>query len=232
MKSDIFPASAAGKILVSILAFVAISATGTTMAAINASIDGPPVTNVSNFEDFESYIGSVDDPLLTPNGFTFDCDCDFVVGNLGTGSQGLYQNGGSSSMTSVRLTSGANLSAISMVNGNGWGPIDPDQIWVRAYNNGSPVASFQFPDIPLASTIAVWADSGSQFDEVRIQSYGSVGITENEAQYGAIAIDDVTAGTAEPAAPVPVAGLPGLAVLIFLVMLLGVAFLRRRNLQA
>jgi hypothetical protein len=224
--------SKSGKnILVSTVAFVAILIANTSMAAITARVGGASITDATNFEDFETYSSSQGKPLVTPSGFTFDCaTCDFFVSQYGTGSQALYQNGGSTSMTTIKLTSGADIAAISLVNGNGWSQQDPDNIWVRAYNDGSPIASFQFPSIPLASTITIQSDSGSVFDEVRIQSYrfGET-INENESQYGAIAIDDITvgAGAFSSATPVPTMSVWGLVILAGLLASIG--FSRRRK---
>ena len=222
----------AKNIFVTILALVAICAANISMAAIHFQVGGAPVTNVSNFEDFENYSGSPGEPLLTPSGFTFDCaNCTFNANQYGTDGQSLYQNGGSASMTSISLTSGADIAAISMVNGNGWGPQDPDTIWVRVYNDGSPFASAMYSSIPLASTITVWADDGSVFDEVRIQSYHyGDPIEADESQFGAIAIDNITVGSmgSSVSVPVPAQNQWGLMVLILLVGGIGFLMQRRR----
>ena len=218
-----------GNLFVGSIALVAALSANTSLAAIYASTSGPAITGVTNTEDFESYSGSPGEPLVTSSGLTFDCgNCSFHISFYG-GSNTLYQNGGSTSMTSIMLTSGADISAISMVNFNGFGNQDPSNIWVRAYNNGSPVASFPLPDTPLASTITVWADGGSVFDEVRIQAYNTPGtIDEDEAQYGAIAIDDVIVGQAPPsgaARSIPTLSFWGIGILAGVLSLIG---MRRR----
>jgi hypothetical protein len=218
------------KTLVSIVAFISILVVSPAMAAIYAQVDGPAVPDITNFEDFESFDGS-EAPAVLPSGFTFDCaTCDFSNYFGGLDGKALYQNGGSTSMTSIQLTSGANFAAVSMTVGNGWGPNDPQVAWVRAYNNGLPVISFPFPAVPLAATITVWADGGSEFDEVRIQAYrGTDTINEDEAQYGAVAIDDVTAGSIASMAPmVPVPTLSHWALILLTVLLGVVAFSHRR----
>ena len=129
-------------------------------------------------------------------------------------------------MTTVNLTSGEDISAISMENYNGFNDTF-SQIWVRAYNNGSAVASFPLADVAIGSTITVWADNGSIFDEIRIQAYrGTDPINENEGQYGAIAIDNVIVGSAGPATSIPTMSIWSLALLI---SLLGVIGVRRRR---
>ena len=198
------------------------------MAAINASTSGPAISNPTNTEDFESIV-NLGVPYVALSGFTFDCaTCSFVGSNYG-GSETLYQNGGSTSMTTVSLTSGNDISAISMENYNGFSDTI-SQIWVRAYNNGSAVASFPLADVPIGSTITVWADNSSIFDEVRIQAYRETDpINEDEAQYGAIAIDNVIAGSAvraDRATPVPTMSIWSLGILI---SLLGVIGIRRRR---
>jgi len=212
------------------VAFTSISVVNTAMAAIYAQVEGPPVTDITNFEGFDSLVDS-GAPIVMPSGFTFDCaTCFFVNYSGGLDGNALYQNGGSTSMTSIQLTSGLNFTAVSMTVGNGWGPNDPQKTWVRAYNNGSPVISFPFPDVPLAATITVWADGGSEFDEVRIQVYSDTDtIDEDEAQYGAVAIDDVTAGSQAPIAPIaPVPTLSQWALILLTVLLGVVAFSHRR----
>ena len=210
-------------------AFAIALGTNSAMAAINASTSGPAVSSPTNTEDFESIV-SPGVPLVAPSGFTFDCaSCGFTESNYG-GSRTLYQNGGSNSMTTVSLTSGGDIGAISMENYNGFGDT-VSQIWVRAYNNGSAVASFPLADVAIGSTITVWADSGSIFDEVRIQAYRETDpINEDEAQYGAIAIDNVIVGSAEPVAADPATPVPTMSIwsLGLLISILGLIGARRR----
>lgn len=51
---------------VSVFAFMIISVTGTSMAAINAQVGGPPISNITNIEDFETYSRAPGVPQVCP----------------------------------------------------------------------------------------------------------------------------------------------------------------------
>lgn len=164
--------------------------------------------SITNSEDFESYADFAfpGDPFDSPGGMHFQSEFnnDLVIwgagGGVGFPTRCLYQNGGGNAMLSISLTSGGDIvNQIELDVANGFGPADPHNVWVRAYNNGAPVADFDFNGIAASSTISVWATGGSVFDELRVQSYGSNANNHNEADFGAVSIDNVKMGIGVPA---------------------------------
>lgn len=172
---------------------------------------------VTNTEDFESYAQFEDPgtPFSSPGGFDFDLDSGaFVIwgfDGVGFPTNSVYQNGGASAMTQISMTDGSDIPAIQFDVANGFGPADPQNVWVRTYNNGVATGfDFQFNSMAAPDTITIWSD-GTAFDEIRVQAY-NVDIGGDEAQYGAASIDNMMVGTPIPAPGVlALFGLAGLA---------------------
>ncbi len=104
-------------------------------------------------------------------------------------------------MLSIAKTNGDTLSALEFSVGNGYGALT-QSVWIRAYNNGSYTGySAFYSSIAVAQRFTV-ATSGTDFDEVRVQASLAGVLDPNgaESQYGAVAIDDVVAFGASPAA--------------------------------
>jgi hypothetical protein len=189
--------------------------TATVEASILAQVGPKGFGTITNSEDFESY-GAFDSPgqPFSSSGFTFDLpDFDpqttigFVIweagGDVGHATQSLYQDGGAYSMTSIALSSNADIEQIEFDVANGYGR-GPQNVWVRAYNNGAATGfDFAFNTLAWPSTISVWTN-GTVFDEIRVQSYiDSNSIQGNESQFGAASIDNVKVGTLQNAIPEP-----------------------------
>ena len=180
----------------------------TALADIMAQSGPRGFDNITNTEDFQSY-GDFEDPgtpFSSPGGFDFDITDNggsFVIwagdGGVGFNTRSLYQNGGANGMTTVSLTSGGDINQIQFDAANGFGPADPHNVWIRAYNNGSP-AGFDFEFFVAAgSTLTVWSTDGTVFDELRVQSYGATAIEGLETQFGAVSIDNIIVGQGMPA---------------------------------
>jgi len=180
----------------------------TATADIEAQSGPRAFDDVFNTEDFQSY-GDFEvpgTPFSSPGGFDFDItprNGAFVIwaGDNGVGfpTRSLYQNGGANGMTSIRLSDGSDINQIQLDAANGFGPADPHNVWIRAYNNGAPTGfDFEF-NVPSASTLTVWSTGGTAFDELRIQSYGDTGIEGLEDQFGAVSIDNIIVGQGVPA---------------------------------
>lgn len=204
--------------MIKAVALIAVAGLSTaSFGDILAQVGSAGFDTITNSEDFQSY-GDFDfpsDPFDTASGFHLGGSTGGLViwggdGALGFPTRSLYQNGGSNAMMYITLTSGANLPAIQLDIGNGFGA-NPQNVWVRAYNNGSPVADFDFDGLPIAGTLSVYATGGSQFDELRVQSYGSNANNHNESDFGAIAIDNIKVGTIPAPGAFALLGLGGLA---------------------
>jgi hypothetical protein len=135
--------------------------------------------------------------------------------NGGNGTPSCYFNGGKQDIMSITRLGGGDFSTVEMQVGNGFGA-DPQFIWARAFNNGSPVGDF---DIDLAAG-GILGMTGGGFDEFRIAVYSDAGTRDqhNEANYGAGAVDNFAWKGAVPA--------PGAAALLGLA---GLAAGRRRR---
>ena len=99
-------------------------------------------------------------------------------------------------MLEISLGSSNDFQMLQLDVGNGAGR-NPEFIWLRAYNNGAPIGfDFDFT-IPEPSTLAIWTDGTTQFDEVRIGAYltASARDAHDESGYSAVSIDNVIAGT-------------------------------------
>ena len=191
-------------------------------ASIFARLGSMDFDKIDYQEDFESYDiftdprEQADSPKFnSPGGFTFDLPSDysglgFVIAppnSVGFATKSLYQNGGATNMTSIKLTNGDDISHIELKVSNGFikdgvSPLDPHNVWVRTYNDGIATGyDFEFSGIAPAETISVWA-KGKVFDELRIQAYANK-IFRAEHQWGAVAIDDIIVGTSDLSKSVP-----------------------------
>ncbi len=126
----------------------------------------------------------------------------------GNGTPSCYFNGGQNDIMSITRLGGGDFDTIETQIGAGWGGPN-GYFWVRAFNNGSPVADFDV-DATYGTIIGL---RGGGFDEVRIAGYNDAGTRNqhNEQNYSAGAIDNFAWGGAVPAPGA--AGLLGLAAL-------------------
>ena len=212
--------------LVAIACFACNAANAQIVFSVGANATGTQ----TNYEDFESYgaFSGPGNPFSSPGGFDFDLPDgggSFVIWSpngvvLPTG-QTLYQNGGASSMTSIKLTSGADMSEMELDIGNGYGA-NPQTAWIRAYDNGAYTGyEFDFLSTP-AGTFTV-SDAGTAFDEIRVQAWFNNYVrTPFENQYGAAEVDNITAFTAIPEPS-------SIAALSVLGLVGAVVYLRRRK---
>ncbi|MCA9506034.1 MAG: PEP-CTERM sorting domain-containing protein [Myxococcota bacterium] len=141
------------------------------------------------------------------------------------GVTGIYPNGGADSMISIRLNvagrDGFGQFQLDVSNAAGIGTGDPQYVWLRAYNDGMPTGfDFDF-DVTRPTTLTIWSEGGSVFDEIRVQSYTTAAIRDLhvETTAGGAIVGAFFAG--EPL-PVPE---PGTAAL----MGLGLALLATRS---
>lgn len=196
---------------------------------IVASAGANGVGTQTNFEDFESYapFSGPGNPFSSPGGFDFDLPSGggaFVIWNGGgvvLPTNTLYQNGGAASMTSIKLTGGADIFSLEFDVGNGYGS-NPEDVWIRAYDNGVYTGfEFDFVNTP-AGTFTV-TNAGTAFDEIRVQAwFAFANRAPNEDQFGAVSIDNIRAFTS--AVPEPTVGL-----LSVLASAIGLARFRRRK---
>lgn len=208
-----------------VVAAAAALITSTANAQIFGQVGPLGFDVVTNFEDFQSYVDFEDPgaPFSSPNGFDFDLTGGIFViwgkgGGVGFDTRSLYQNGGATGMTEIRMTDGSDIQSIEFQVSNGFGPADPHNVWVRAYNDGLPTGfDFDFSGMPSAAVITIWSFD-KVFDEIRVQSYGATAIGHDELQFGAASIDNVTVGT-----PIPAPGV------LALFALAGLASRRRRR---
>lgn len=214
---------------------ILVATAGQVQAGIMAQIGSLGSGTITNFEDFDG--GEFTDLGLPGNSFSSIAGLSFDLpvggfitwsgdGSVGFNTRSLYQSGGANSMTSISLTSGANIKQIELDIANGYGPASPQNIWVRAYNDGFATGDDFVFSLSAPGTIAVWTDGGTVFDELRVQSYGFSTPSLNESQFGTASIDNVTIFSSNPA-PVPVPEPTSLA--IFGIMGLTACGVRRRR---
>jgi hypothetical protein len=197
--------------MVGTLAVAAMFAAATRAeASILAQIGPKTFGSVSHSEDFEGFTAFdlFGTNLSSASGFEFNLTSGELIiwsgPGVGLPTKSLYQNGGANSMTSIALTSGANIDQIQFDVGIGFFGATQQNVWLRAYNNGIAAGfDFVFNGLSQPSTISVWTN-GTVFDELRVQSYSSnAGVQELEGQYGAAAIDNIMVGTSQSTIPEP-----------------------------
>jgi hypothetical protein len=179
-------------------------------AAIVAQVGSRGFSSISNFENFDGGDFGVDPDFFFPadrfsvasaSGFSFGYSAvdgpGYVVwpgtGDVGFGSRSLYQDGGAGAMATIALTDGSDIQQIELDVSNGFGPTDPANVWVRAYNNGVATGFDFIFSLASGATVSVWSN-GSAFDELRIASYADSAVSGNEAQFSAVSFDNVTVG--------------------------------------
>ena len=211
------------------LVAIACGAGNVVNAQIVASVGATATGTITNFESFESYgNSSPGNPFSSPAGFDFDLPSGggvfiTLAPGLSLPTTTLYQNGGAFSMTSIRLTSGANMSAVELDVGNGWGSVS-QEVYFRAYDNGLWTGDqFSFFGVPVG-LFTIEALGASTFDEVRVQAFNNgYGHISSETQFGAAEIDNVHAYTT--AIPEP----SSIAALSVFGLIGAVVYLRRRK---
>ena len=211
------------------LVAIACGAGNVANAQIVASVGATATGTITNFESFESYgISSPGNPFSSPGGFDFDLPWGggafvTIIPGVSLPSTTLYQNGGALSMTSIRLTSGANMSAVELDVGNGFTTLT-QEVYFRAYDNGLWTGDeFSFFGVPVG-LFTIEALGASTFDEVRVQTFfNGYGHISSETQYGAAEIDNVHAYTT--AIPEP----SSIAALSVFGLIGAVVYLRRRK---
>ncbi|MBU1340604.1 MAG: PEP-CTERM sorting domain-containing protein [Proteobacteria bacterium] len=230
------------KFLVLICIFLFFLGGTPSFASIMGQVGSLGFSSITYSEDFEdaSIPMFPGQSFSTSNGFNFGLtpttfipapkfviyDPSVHTGNVGFPTKSLYQNGGAPSMDMISLTNGTYIRQIQFDVSNGYYNINnPQNIWVRTYNNGVLTGyDFDF-NAAATATIAIWSDGITLFDEIRIQSYyWSTIILHDEGQRGAISIDNIVVGVGGRA-PVPEPA----TVFLFGLGLLGLSGINRRN---
>jgi hypothetical protein len=157
--------------------------------------------NEGPLADNGQYYPSIDEAGMNIRGVHSNPEGQFVFWGYipphGDGTPTCYFNGGALDVMGITLLDGSDFETVEFQAATGYKP-PTAYLWIQAYLDGSPVASFDF-DAQQSQYVGI---TGGGFDELRIGGYYDTGHRDlhDERVYEALALDNISYGPA---------GLPG-----------------------
>lgn len=140
----------------------------------------------------------------------------------GQGSHDWYPDGGGSGYDDIKLSSGAEFSAIQFLAGSGWAG-GGGSLQYQVLDRGVVIASGNAGAVPAAeASFVYYGFSGGSFDEIQLQSQYCANCAFATGAFEAFALDSIAIGDAGGSIPEPA------SIVLLGIGLLGIAAVRRR----